>query len=316
MMPDAVLLLRGSYLSAALLVLLISSIPPLRTRFLAYGPRAAKAKTEAPEAQSKSWPAYDALLDIAAKICVPHSWFTSFYAVSVSLSLFWASEVVFQGPAFRTVAQHLAHRQCTMSFEQVAVIWLMMFIQGSRRLYECLVLSAPSKSKMWIGHWALGILFYVATSVAVWVEGSAALQAHSFSTKDLTIKGPSIRTCIGILIFILASGVQHDCHAYLASLKKPRRTAKGEMKVEYRLPEHPVFNLSLTPHYFAECLIYLSLSILAAPEGEWLNWTLISALVFVGVNLGVTASGTRKWYESKFGTEAVKGRARMIPGLY
>lgn len=145
---------------------------------------------------------------------------------------------------------------------------------------------------------------------------TAALQAHSFSTKDLTIKGPSIRTCIGILIFILASGVQHDCHAYLASLKKPRRTAKGEMKIEYRLPEHPVFNLSLTPHYFAECLIYLSLSILAAPEGEWLNWTLVSALVFVAVNLGVTANGTRKWYAVKFGTETVKGRARMIPGLY
>jgi 3-oxo-5-alpha-steroid 4-dehydrogenase 3 len=110
--------------------------------------------------------------------------------------------------------------------------------------------------------------------------------------------------------------MQHDCHAYLASLKKPQKNAKGEMKTEYRLPEHPAFNLSLTPHYFAECLIYLSLSILAAPKGSMLNWTLVSALVFVAVNLGVTANGTRTWYEEKFGRDAVKGRARMIPGLF
>jgi 3-oxo-5-alpha-steroid 4-dehydrogenase 3 len=110
--------------------------------------------------------------------------------------------------------------------------------------------------------------------------------------------------------------MQHDCHAYLAALKKPKKTAGGETKAEYRLPEHPAFNLSLTPHYFAECLIYLSLSILAAPKGALLNWTLVSALAFVAVNLGVTANGTRKWYREKFGAQAVKGRARMLPGLY
>lgn len=177
----------------------------------------------------------------------------------------------------------------------------------------------------------MGVLFYAGTGLAVWIEGSrkwtilhlsfryidhdpAILQTHKLSVNDLTLTGPTLRTIIGVLIFILASGMQHDCHAYLASLKK---TAKGgESKSEYKLPDHPAFNISLTPHYFAECLIYASLSILAAPQSGWVNWTFVAALFFVAVNLGVTADGTRKWYREKFGTEAVSGRARMIPSVY
>lgn len=218
-----------------------------------------------------------------------------------------------------------------MRFDQVVVTWLLMFAQGSRRLYECLAISSPSTSKMWFGHWALGLLFYIGTGLAVWIEGAgkwltllqtkldpadislATLQNHNLAANDFILKAPSLRTILGVLIFILASGIQHDCHAYLASLKQ---ISKGENKSEYKLPDHPAFNLSLTPHYFAECLIYTSLSILAAPQGEWLNWTFVTALVFVAVNLGVTADGTRKWYREKFGAEAVARRARMIPSVY
>jgi 3-oxo-5-alpha-steroid 4-dehydrogenase 3 len=70
-----------------------------------------------------------------------------------------------------------------MAFEQVALTWLLMLVQGSRRLYECLVLSTPSQSKMWIGHWALGILFYVATSVAIWIEGISGLQTSLYISR-------------------------------------------------------------------------------------------------------------------------------------
>jgi 3-oxo-5-alpha-steroid 4-dehydrogenase 3 len=119
------------------------------------------------------------LLDFVATICVPHSWFTSFYAVSVLLSLFWASEVASRGPTFTAVSSCVLDRQSSMGFEQVALAWLLMLVQGSRRLYECLILTQPSKSKMWVGHWALGLLFYVVTSVAVWVDGTCRLSAYS-----------------------------------------------------------------------------------------------------------------------------------------
>lgn len=46
------------------------------------------------------------------------------------------------------------------------------------------------------------------------------------------------------------------------------------------------------------------------------NRTLICAVLFVAVNLGVTAKGTKKWYGEKFGVEKVQGKWRMIPGVF
>ncbi|THV75291.1 hypothetical protein D6D27_09346 [Aureobasidium pullulans] len=157
---------------------------------------------------------------------------------------------------------------------------------------------------MWIGHWALGVWFYASMSIAVWIEGAPTLLQESFNFSHLTIEPPCLRTFVGCLIFILASGVQHDCHAYLASLKK------------YSVPEHPVFQRLVCPLYFVECLIYLAISIVAAPAGSLLNWTIVCALIFVSVNLGVTADGTRDWYGQKFGPDSVSGKWRMIPFVF
>ena len=113
-----------------------------------------------------------------------------------------------------------------------------------------------------------------------------------------------MRTLLCVPIFLLASGVQHDCHAYLASLPK------------YTLPAHPYFQSIVCPHYTAECVIYASMAILAAPRGAWVNRTLLSVLAFVSVNLGITASTSKNWYAKKFGKETVERRWNMIPGLY
>lgn len=166
-------------------MLFIASVPPLRARFLDYGARTAKQKNtkNVAKGSEQSPGALVTLLDKAASICVPHNWFTSFYAVSVLSSLYWAMEVLLKGPSFEAVALKPQQGGDSMRFEQVVVTWLLMFAQGSRRLYECIALSAPSKSKMWIGHWALGILFYVGTGLAVWIEGareSSAPLPYSF----------------------------------------------------------------------------------------------------------------------------------------
>jgi 3-oxo-5-alpha-steroid 4-dehydrogenase 3 len=70
------------------------------------------------------------------------------------------------------------------------------------------------------------------------------------------------------------------------------------------------------PHYTCECLLYLSLAVVAAPEGKILNQTVMSALLFVVLNLGATAHGTRRWYVGKFGATSVASRWTMIPVLY
>lgn len=237
-----------------------------------------------------------------------------------------------------------------MTARQVAVAWAMLMVQGSRRLYESLEFAKPSKSRMWFVHWVLGIAFYTTTCMAVWVEGirgccpssfvkrrgmltrmSAAVQAHNFSLDDIAVTGPDLRTFASVLLFILASGIQHDCHAYLASLKsKPapspptnpvqineRRRDESNESGRYKLPDHPAFAYLIAPHYTAECLIYLSLTMVAAPQGGvWVNLTLACALVFVVVNLGATADFTREWYRGRFGEEAVKGKWRLVPFVW
>lgn len=91
---------------------------------------------------------------------------------------------------------------------------------------------------------------------------------------------------------------------YLASLPK------------YTLPAHPMFQLVICPHYMAECLIYLSLAFLAAPHGSIVNVTLLTALIFVSVNLSISASTTKEWYVRRFGKAEVQARWRVIPYVF
>lgn len=94
---------------------------------------------------------------------------------------------------------------------------------------------------------------------------------------------------------------QNQCHRHLAGLKK------------YTLPDQGWFRHIVCPHYTSECLIYLGLSIAAAPPGQILNRTVFLGLVSVAVNLGTTAGNTKKWYAQKFGPDKVAGKWKMIP---
>jgi 3-oxo-5-alpha-steroid 4-dehydrogenase 3 len=129
-------------------------------------------------------------------------------------------------------------------------------------------------------------------------------------TEDLTIhhlkitNAPSMQTFFLVPLFLVASGLQHDSHHYLFSLEK------------YTLPKHPMFSGVVCPHYGAECVIYLSLSLLAAPRGAIVNKTMLACMAFVAVNLGITARNTKTWYAQKFGKDSVKDWWYMIPWLY
>jgi 3-oxo-5-alpha-steroid 4-dehydrogenase 3 len=257
---------------------------------------------------------------------VPHSYFTQFYIASVLSSAFWGLQLFFRGCVFQAIASRVSeeHRLESMSLTQIMICWLLLAMQGSRRLWECFVFAKPSTSKMWFVHWLLGLGFYLAAGVAIWIEGSGMDTLHmckgislltsrpvgTILTRPLTIdhvkitNAPSVRTFFCVPLFLIASGMQHDCHHFLFSLKK------------YTLPDHPIFRGIVCPHYGAECVIYLSLAILAAPPGQWVNKTMLSCLAFVAVNLGLTAQTTKQWYMQKFNKEAVQDRWLMIPYVY
>lgn len=115
----------------------------------------------------------------------------------------------------------------------------------------------------------------------------------------LTSRVPS-----AVALYLYASLKQNDCHRHLASLKK------------YTLPSTSWFQYIVCPHYTCECLVYLSIAFVAAPTGQILNRSVLSGLLFVAVNLGATAQGTKQWYADKFGADKVAPRWKMIPFLF
>ncbi|KAM7204054.1 hypothetical protein V8F20_003752 [Naviculisporaceae sp. PSN 640] len=272
---------------------------------------------------------------------VPHAWFSAFYIVSAACSLSWAAQYFRlvslntttaaqnSSPNDARYAQALplhmiASKQVALSTStstddtytamvtvtqaQLFLAWGMMFLQASRRIYEHMTIIKPSRSTMWVVHWVLGLGFYVVTNVAVWVEGSATILNPSISINNFTsTPSTNLKILISIPLFLYAWTTQYLCHKHLANL------------IKYSLPDPqkaPLFKYLISPHYTCECLIYLSITIVAAPQEHYINRTLLCGLVFVIANLGVTAKGTRQWYADKFGEQAVRGKWNMIPFVF
>lgn len=310
-------------------MLLVQFIPAFKARFLAYGKT---AEPVAPGYKDKKAPPdttpASLFLDKVARLKLPRSWFAHFYVACVVCNLFWGWQIATHGSVYRLFSSWVAAEKewkegdkpvvGGQTVYQVVVCWMLLLIQGSRRLYECIYVSKSGTSKMWVGHYFLGIGYYVVMSIAVWVEGTGlhyplsccainradhdgplvAIDKFDFTISSVhsLIGPPSAKSFFGILLFILASGMQHDCHTYLASLKK------------YTLPAHPAFDLIVCPHYFAECVIYLALAIMSAPRGRGvvLNTTMVTGLLFVGSCLGCSSLMSREWYEGKFGRHTVE----------
>ncbi|KAI1364185.1 hypothetical protein F5Y08DRAFT_328898 [Xylaria arbuscula] len=234
---------------------------------------------------------------------VPHSWFIHFYFLSISCTLFWAIQFITHGSVLEFVTKkQLSKSTSSMTLGQVGLVWLCMGLQGARRLYEHWFVLRSSSSKMWIVHWLLGMAFYLFTSLSIWVEGAESIQCSRADCPEIDL--PQLKTMTACLVFLLAWIMQYRCHQVLAGLKK------------YSLPQSGLFRYLVCPHYTCECLLYLSLAVMAAPKGQLYNRTVLCAMLFVTINLGVTANGTRLWYSDKFGSNNVQGKWRMIPILF
>ena len=172
-------------------VLAVAVTPPSARRYLLdYGARASRngdgggrgeMEKEAQEAGS--------LVRFAAALTswsqVPHAWFMAFYAASIACSIFWAIQYLAGGVVFRLVASKQAQASPpSMTVTQVIIVWALMLLQATRRLYEHLSFVKSSNSKMWIVHWLLGISFYVSLSLSIWVEGSGKVLGAKRMTPD------------------------------------------------------------------------------------------------------------------------------------
>ena len=314
---------QAFYMLASTVILGIDLLPrDLRSALMDYGARQ-KEPSQREEEKGKNALAY-----FMSFTEVPHSWFLHFYVLSVACSAFWAMQFLTRGRIMETVAQaQLRGGETSMEIEQVYVAWTLMALQGTRRLYESMFVTRPGSSPMSSIHWALGLAYYATMGVSVWVEGSGKsiqvrrinidrergvtnkarfiLAAIVKSWEGIESRGQlSFHVVLGIALYLLGCFKQNACHAHLASLKK------------YTLPEQGWFKYIVCPHYTGECLIYLGISLASAPTGQICNQTVFFGLVFIMVNLGSTAAGTKQWYAQKFGADKVAKKWRMIPFIF
>jgi 3-oxo-5-alpha-steroid 4-dehydrogenase 3 len=145
-------------------------IPPFRKYIMNYGPRSTDS-TSIPSKFASHQGKIASLLEYVGSFQVPHTWFTHYYVISVASSVFWAFQIYVHGTAFELLASFSTPRPATMTADQVFLAWLLMAIQGTRRLYESITFTKPSQSKMWAGMWIIGMAFYVFMGISVWIEG-------------------------------------------------------------------------------------------------------------------------------------------------
>lgn len=316
--------IRAFYIFAAYAILIVRFIPDLNRRFLDYGPRAADAEKKPSESSAlPRWVRiqFDPVFDWLADLTVPHAWFTHFYICSSICSAFWLYQLQFP----RILLQTASRQAIASQHGRVACCMILLQVQGFRRLYECLFIAKTSKSRMWIGHYLIGLAFYLVTNVAVWIELSESTSNLNGLNSSITAYRPdphlekslglnvidivNYARLIGCVYFFAYSSIQQSrVHQYLASLK------------EYRVPDHPIFrdtNL-VCPHYSFEVNIYLALTILAAQNTRILNVTMLCATGFVVVNLGVTADLTKKWQMQKFPKQRpeIASRRKMLGSIW
>lgn len=331
---------QAVFILASCLVVSITVAPAAERKLLLnYGPRRAHAAVAAGDAsqrqrnrgEQRGGEEYAVLMAVRKLTSlgqIPHSWFFTYYAVYLACAYLWAVQYYQQGDnQLRSLARWQVQATTgspTMAGGQVVIVWCMMLLQAGRRLYECFAVMKPSRSTMWFIHWVMGLGFYLGVSVAIWIEGSgtshrpkasasnaftnsaraaAAILQNQLQVTSLTADA-KLKVAVALPLFLFGWFMQHRCHKHLASL------------VKYSLPDLGLFRHLVCPHYSCECLIYLSLAVVAAPEGHWCNRTVLSVLMFVAVNLGVTAHGTRNWYLEKFGPDKVLDKWIMIPWLY
>lgn len=142
--------------------------PSFRQQIMNYGSRSSNMSTKSETNDSKSQIAK--LINFAASYQVPHTWFLHYYLASVASSIFWAIQILSHGKVFRFFASY-SQQSSEMTVNQVFLAWLFMAVQGVRRVYECITLTKPSQSKMWIGIWLVGIAYYLVIGISVWIEG-------------------------------------------------------------------------------------------------------------------------------------------------
>ncbi|KAM8888215.1 polyprenal reductase isoform 2-T2 [Synchiropus picturatus] len=182
------------------------------------------------------------------------------------------------------------------------LVQFLIWIHSLRRLLECLVVSVFSHGSMHMAQYLFGVGYYIILGLTV-------------LSSDQQTKGggpmPSLLHwyhVIGIVLFVVASWLQHQCMVLLAGL----RTGKSGLveTLAHKVPHGGLFDWVSCPHYLAELLIYTSFSIIYG--GQSLTCWLVVLYVFF--NQALAAQLCHELYITKY-KYYPRNRRAFIPFL-
>jgi 3-oxo-5-alpha-steroid 4-dehydrogenase 3 len=299
-----ILFISSCLIMLSLLSICAKQLPELQASVLSYG----KLNLHNDKKPKTSWASQ------LSKLTVPKHYFNHFYVVGLLFALICIVELIsfdiYHKPLFLIwLLQHYDTIKGTHHLDkQTCIVGLtLMTLHLTRRIYESFWIERPSKTAtMHISHYLVGIGFYGAIVFGTWLEGFS-----SFGTTGSSEPLHFFTTLLAITLFFYASYHQYNCHVILASLRKEDNNER------YTIPRGDWFEWIVSPHYFADILVYLSLCILY----QFKNYILICGLVWTIINLSITANETQSWYHRYFSTEKYNlafpnGRWRIIPGCY
>lgn len=205
---------------------------------------------------------------------VPKFWFFHFYLLSLVLST-----VGFIITHTRLRTKDTTHPFTLPDIQNVGTIpleisrlaFFLIIGHSSRRFFETLLIFKYNRtSKMNITHYLVGIFFYTAINLQLFLNTDFKVTQKA---------KPDIVLFLSLLLFLVASTDQFLNHAHLSGIKK------------YRIPRYGLFQRIVCAHYLDEIFIYL------AVFGVLRTRTSFLALVFVIVNLSISAIETRNYYK-------------------
>ncbi|CCG84070.1 protein of unknown function [Taphrina deformans PYCC 5710] len=272
---DVVILLVRTYFVLATVAVILAQVFAASLRpLLVYGKTRDSRQTQANKDEAWKYIVY------LSAFTVPRSWFRHFYVFSSAIGI-----VI------------LAISYTSRSPGQLLI--LLLLTHSLRRLLETLLIERPSGSRMWIGHYIVGLTFYLSVNLAT-VESTRQLRSESYRHPP----GLLLFTWRVVLViaFFSAQYAQHTTHRQLAAIRAQCRRG------QYLNPRTGLFKLCIAPHYTAEILMYFSLALFQAD-----NISLWLVVIWTTVVLGTSAIQTNQWGKIKF--DDWGERWIILPGL-
>lgn len=283
----ALLLLDAGFVLMTGCVLLANNVPCLKV-LLKYGKTLQKGDLNA------------RLNRFLGQLYVPKSFFKHFYVLDL---IFCSANIYILKYGFKEYLQledtgEVIPRYSAIGKHQFQILASMMFLQSSRRVYECFYVSKFSNTaKIHVSHYLVGCYFYLGVNLEPLL---CYLLGHQSGNIDAVNREKwPLLDFFAIILFSFASIDQYENHLYLSHL------------VKYNVPRRRLFRYLSCPHYLDEILIYLSCFLVLRTAESFLvfAWTL--------VNLSCSANQSYQFYTQK--SEDLKQRTnywRILPFLY